>query len=465
MARAKMGRREFLGGMSACAVGVAAGNLERLERFRDGRGMQKRLATFCCDVTPPYGTPIYSGYQPLAVLEYPLLAKGVVLDDGHDRYVLCCVDWCELINETHTLFRRSVAEAAGSDIAHVAVQTVHQHTAPMADNEAMRLLETAKNPPPHTPPAFIEDCARRLGQSVRQAVQDMVPYDRIGTGQARVERVGSNRRVPIGDGKVGFRASSCRDPKFIELPEGLIDPILRTITFASGNRPLVRLHYYATHPQSFYGDARASCDFPGMAREKLQGEEGVFQIYFTGCAGNVAAGKYNDGTPAAREGLFTRLHAAMAASAASTAYHRAEAIEWQRLGLKFTPRTDGDFSPEQARARMEDEKATILARQDGAGVITFHKRCGVPFELSALRIGNVRILNLPGEMAVEYQLFAQELRPNDFVAVAAYGDCGTGYICLEKFFAEGGYEPSASQVIPTSEAQVRDAIRKLLNVT
>jgi len=47
---------------------------------------------------------------------------------------------------------------------------------------------------------------------------------------------------------------------------------------------------------------------------------------------------------------------------------------------------------------------------------------------------------------VEYQLFAQSVRPNDFVAVAAYGELGTGYICTDKAIAEGGYEPTQSFV-------------------
>ena len=33
---------------------------------------------------------------------------------------------------------------------------------------------------------------------------------------------------------------------------------------------------------------------------------------------------------------------------------------------------------------------------------------------------------------MEYQLFAQRLRPDNFVAVAAYGELGTGYICTDK---------------------------------
>ena len=459
-----IGRREFLSGMSAFAVGMAARNSERLERFREGHGMEKRLATFCCDVTPPLGTPIYSGYKPLEVIEQPLLAKGVVLDDGEHRYVLCCVDWCEICNSTHTLFRRSVAEATGADLEHVAIQTVHQHTAPMGDIDTSKLLESLNSPPPHTPSSFFEESARRVARAAKDSLAGLRPFDNIGTGQAKVDRVASNRRVPIGDGKVGFRGSSCKDPKLREMPEGMIDPMVKTITFASGQRPLARLHYYATHPQSFYGDPRASYDFPGMAREKLQEEEGVFQIYFTGCAGDIAAGKYNDGSPGARDELFQRLYAGMAASASSTTYVRAERFEWRRLGLELTPREDGAFSEAQSRARMQDEKAAVLARHDGATVLAFQARRHAPLELSALQIGGVRILHLPGEMMIDYQLFAQQLRPNDFVAVAAYGDCGPGYVCLERSFGEGGYEPTASLVVPGSEGPMRDAIRRLLDV-
>ena len=36
--------------------------------------------------------------------------------------------------------------------------------------------------------------------------------------------------------------------------------MLRTITLASDGRPLVRLHYYATHPQTFCCDGRVSGD-------------------------------------------------------------------------------------------------------------------------------------------------------------------------------------------------------------
>jgi len=74
------------------------------------------------------------------------------------------------------------------------------------------------------------------------------------------------------------------------------------------------------------------------------------------------------------------------------------------------------------------------------------------------------MLNLPGEPTLDYQLFAQGLRPADFVAVAAYGNLGPGYICTESVFTEGGYEPSASNATAESEPLLKTAISTLLGV-
>ena len=422
-----------------------------------------RAATFQCDVTPPLGEPIYSGYQPLAEVEHPLLAKGIVLEDGQRRYVLCSVDWCELCNSTHLLFRRKMAEGAGTDASCVAVHTIHQHTAPMGDGDAFRLLDRLENPPPHLDPKFFDTAAERLGAAVKESLERLQPFDSVGTGQARVRGVAATRRVRTADGKIRVRWSSCRDPALRAEPEGDIDPYLKTITFAQGNKPLVRLHYYATHPQSFYGDPRASYDFPGMARETLQSKENVFQIYFTGCGGDVTAGKYNDGSPQARDELAAALLAGMQASIASTRLVPATRIEWRTVPVSLPLRSDPGYTLAESRAAMLNPELSPSTRiYGGAMRIAFAERIDQPIELSSLRVGPVRIVHLPGESMVEFQLYAQRLVPEGFVAVAAYGDCGTGYICTAKAFEEGGYEPTDSLVAPESEQVLKTAIRELL---
>jgi hypothetical protein len=94
--------------------------------------------------------------------------------------------------------------------------------------------------------------------------------------------------------------------------------------------------------------------------------------------------------------------------------------------------------------------------------IAFAQRIEQPTEVSCLGIGPVRTVHLPGEAMVEFQLFAQRVAPEHFVAVAAYGDCGPGYVCTARAFDEGGYEPTDSLVAPRSESILKGAIRQLL---
>ena len=84
--------------------------------------------------------------------------------------------------------------------------------------------------------------------------------------------------------------------------------------------------------------------------------------------------------------------------------------------------------------------------------------------MSCLTLGRARILHLPGEPFVEYQLAAKAARPDLFVTVAGYGDYGPGYIGTAIAYEQGGYETSqgASNVAPEVEGVLMPAIKKLL---
>ena len=71
---------------------------------------------------------------------------------------------------------------------------------------------------------------------------------------------------------------------------------------------------------------------------------------------------------------------------------------------------------------------------------------------------------MPGELFVEYQLAAQALRPNLFVAMAAYGDYAPGYIGTEISYSQGGYETSerASKVDKSCEQVLMAGVKQLL---
>jgi len=396
-------------------------------------------------------------------VEAPLLLKGLVLDDRRTRYVLVALDWCRLQTGAYDLFRRKLAAAAGIPETQVALQCTHTHGAPIADLDAQLLLDRYPGAPVHVDAGFLKEVASRSAIELGSALSRMRPFTHVGVGRARVEHYASSRRVPLNDGTVKSRMSSCRDDELVRAPEGLVDPWIRSVTFFDGSRPLVRLHYYATHPQSHYG-TEGSPDVPGFVRARLEKEEGIPHLYFTGCGGNVAAGKYNDGSEAARERLTLSLLAGMRESIASTRVSAVSSLDWKTADVRFAVRKEPVFAEERLRKDLADPKAPDAARLKAALGLAWYGRLkdrpGV--DCSRLRVGPATILHLPGEVFVEYQLYAQSLRPAEFIAVAAYGEGGPGYVCLDGSAAEGGYEPTGSYVGPPSEARLKSTLEELL---
>ena len=91
-------------------------------------------------------------------------------------------------------------------------------------------------------------------------------------------------------------------------------------------------------------------------------------------------------------------------------------------------------------------------------------KAGRQIDITCLRIGGTRMLHLPGELFVEYQLAAKSMRPDLHVMMAAYGNYGPGYIGTAAAYPEGGYETGAtsSNVAPEVEPILMDAMKKLL---
>jgi putative membrane-bound dehydrogenase-like protein len=420
-----------------------------------------RIATFRCDVTPPVGQPLFSG-DPLEKVEAPLLAKGVVLESGGKRHVLCAIDWCMISNGSHAALRRRIAEAVGAGADDVAVQTLHQHTAPMVDLEAQRVLAQHGDATAHLDPDWCAAVERRIATAAAEAVARLERCDRVGVGQGRVDRVASSRRVPDGRGGVVVRMSR-PEAALRDLPEGTIDPYVKTVTFAAGEKPLVRLHYYATHPQVKYGNGVATSDFVGLAREKLEADEGVFQVYFTGCGGDITVGKYNDGSDASRLALAERLRAGIDAAIAATVFEPVQAVRWHVRPVVLPRRDDPDFTAAACVERLRDPKASpVMKLYRSAMRLVSLQRAAEPVVLSCLEAGPARIVHLPGEPFLDFQMHAQRLLPGGFVAVAGYGDNATGYLPTAAEFPVGGYEPSVAVCKPEAEAIVKRAVAELL---
>ncbi len=424
-----------------------------------------RVGVFQVDASPPIGSPM--AYDLTKEVTLPLSARGIVLLTGEKPVVLCAIDWIGISNDAYQEFRAQLARAAQTDPVRVSVHVLHQHDAPQADFSAAALLADLGIVEQIYDVPFIKHVIRRASQGVANAIQNAKPVTHLGLGEGIIEKVASNRRILGEDGKVKHvRFTATKDPVIRDAPVGTIDPKLKLISFWSGDEPLVALTYYATHPQSYYRTGLANPDFPGMARNDREAETQVPHIHFNGAGGNIGAGKWNDGSPENRPILAARVAAGMKTAWENTQRTPITAadVAWNSVpvSLPLAPHLDAA----NLKAVLADKQATVAARSAAASNLAWVNRCqaGDTIDIGCLKLGRARILHLPGELFVEYQLAAQQLRPDLFVAMAAYGDDAPGYIGTEIAYSQGGYETSqpASRVAPAVEGVLMGAIQKLL---
>jgi len=424
-----------------------------------------RAGVFDVDASPPVGSPL--AYDPTKGVATPLRCRGVVLAGAGKPIVLCAVDWIGISSGGQTVFRGKLAQAVGTEPQRVAVHALHQHDAPRCDFAADELLRNAGLTNAGFDVGHARVVVQHAADAAKRALEQAVPVTHLGLGSGIVEKVASNRRILGPDGKVQHtRWTATRDPKIRAFPVGTIDPELKMISFFNGERRIAVLTYYATHPQSYYRTGLANPDFPGLARNARQEKTGVPHIHFNGAGGNIGAGKWNDGSEENRPILADRVAAGMQRAGENTKKNPITAADvgWS-VEPVVLPVAEHLDEAELVKVVM-DETAERSQRWHAAKDLVWLRRCnsGDPIDIACLRIGRARVLHMPGELFVEYQLASQKMRPELFVAMAAYGDYAPGYIGTEIAYSQGGYETSsrASNVSPEVEQMLTAAMQKLL---
>ena len=425
-----------------------------------------KVATFDVDATPPLGSAM--AYDTVKRLDdLTLRCRGVVITGSGDPIVLCAVDWIGIANEGHDAFRIALAQAAGTTPARVAVHALHQHDAPGCDFTAEKLIkELGVKGYSRFEGDFQRLVIARAAEGITRALPTAREATHWGWGQAVVKEVASQRRLLGPDGKVKFtRTSSTKNAEMRAEPEGVIDPLVTSLSFWDKAGPIAVLTSYACHPQSYYRLGYPTPDFPGIARFiRSQSWPHTLHVHFNGAGGNVTAGKYNDGAWENRMILANRLADGMKEALDKTVKSplKAEDIGWASVPVRLPLSTHLKADELVAKLKATTPKGYI-SYGDQLAWLKRHE-AGHAIDITCLRVGSSRMLHLPGELFVEYQLAAKAMRPDLHVAVAAYGDYGPGYIGSTCAYEQGGYEvgPTSSNVAPQVEPVLIEAMKQLL---
>jgi len=407
-------------------------------------GQDVTIAPFSADVTIPPGHRCMGILPTLAAtVDDPLEAHGFVLNGGELPIVLLALDWCEVRNGAYDEWRETLAEAAGTTRERVLVSSLHQHDAPVTDKGAQDYLNGVGLPRALYDQEFHSDCIRRVVAAMKDSLAKPIAVTHLGHGMAKVLHVASTRRVVYPDGRISYdRYSSAGGDQFLmSTDEGAIDPLLKTISFWNDDQPILALHSYATHPMSSYGKGAVSADFVGRARRLRQGDDSkVAQIYVSGCSGDVTAGKYNDGTPAMRPLLADRIHTAMKEAWETTikspVAHSSIEFRSRPLLLPFNdePQFARDVLMKTLNNVQQPERERILAAMSLSSLDRVER--GQPIDVACVDFGAARIVLLPGESFVGYQLLAQHLSGDVMTLSIGYGECWPGYIPTQQAFDE-----------------------------
>ena len=425
-----------------------------------------RVGVFEADVTPPIGSPV--AYAITRSIRDPLSARGIVIFiDDQKPVVLCAVDWIGISNEADDEWRKKLAEAAHTTIDRVSVHVLHQHDGVIGDFRMEKIMKEYNIEPIPFDDEFQYKAIQNVADAVAAASANPVEVTHIGFGQAKVEKVASNRRILGPDGKVAMiRWSSRNDSATVAAPEGLVDPWLKCVSLWNNEKPITVITYYATHPQSYYGQGDVTCEFIGIARNRREKSlGGLPHIHFNGAGGNITTGKYNDGSEESRQILAKRVETAMHQAWEQTKKIAiTKNVAWKSVAVTLP--LGKNIVEEKLRYTLSDEKATRGEKMSAAEKLAWYQRSkeGVKINVSALRLGKIWLLNLPGELFVEYQLAAQQMKPGEEVCTAAYEELGPGYIGTAISYTQGGYETSDlnSGVAPEAEAILLEAIKKVL---
>lgn len=426
-----------------------------------------RLATFSADVTIPLNHRCM-GVIPTKSKRVadPLLAHGFVLSDGKQTVVLCALDWCEIRNGAFDQWREALAKAAGTVRENVLVTALHQHDAPVVDRDAAEILAAVGLTDELYHVAWHDKTLARVSQAVRDSLDLATPVTHFGISETPVSRIASNRRVVLENGTVtyGRGSRSGGNKYFATAPEGDIDSMLKTLTFFNHDKPLLQMHHYATHPMSYYGQGVVSADFVGLARARLQRQDqSIRQIFVPGCAGDITAGKFNNGSEDHRQELIDRLYQAMAKAADNTKRYELQQLKIRNTKLQLPFHPGDHLTVKRLEADIANEKLSVEKRILAAMGLASRRRVasGQAIDFPCVDLGAAQILLFPGESFIGYQLMAQAAAENKFVMCLAYGESWPGYIPTAAIFAEH-FKDSWLWVGPGSEKAIRQAIDDVL---
>ncbi len=285
--------------------------------------------------------------QPTDMVNDPLYAKVLVLDDGKTRAVVITMDIINISLPALAEIRNGIQKELKIDGNNVMVNASHNHWVndQLADDYVSRTINAAK-----------------------EASAKMVPV-KAGGGEGIEKRISMNRRLLLKNGKEWTVRRATPEPQD-DMVQGIaegFDPEIGILRIdRTDGKPLAVLYTFADHNYTGVPNRSATAGFPGFASKVIEENlgNGAVALFMQGAAGDVTPILYKDvNAPKQDEVHGTLLGLSTLQGWRNTQVKKDAGLSVIREELLLPPRTD----IQKHIADLEAQKTVILDYFKGEG--------------------------------------------------------------------------------------------------
>jgi neutral ceramidase len=400
-------------------------------------------------ITPRLGSHIvgYFNDRLAADVHDDLFAKALVLDNGGEAIAIVLCDLIALERADVEVARQRAASLSGIPADNIFIACTHTHFGPAS----VAALGTPRDE------AYMEHAMERVADSVKLAQTRLRPAE-VGVASTWVHGEAFNRRWRMKDGSVRMNPGYL-NPDRVE-PAGPTDPQVLVLAVRSlESEPIALLANYSLH---YVGSPLAdsiSADYFGYfdrALQRMAGAEMV-GIMANGCCGDINNCDFSHQEPDVPHPFFQEERVAnVLAAAAFGAWQGLRGFDYRRdVALGQATETMA-FRRRQSTAEELERARRLLAgaREPGdvesgefANWIYAQEALLVDKEpverqtpIKALRVGDLGLVGLPGEIFVQYGLQIKAQSPFERTMTIELANDYLGYFPTDKALTEGSYE-------------------------
>ncbi len=412
------------------------------------------------NITPPLGIPLIGSYgKPSDDIIEELYAKALVLNDGRTTIAIVSVDLLYVpLEEVTNPIREIIKEKIGIPGRNVFICATHTHSGPEVFTRT-KLIPEKEVPASEIDQFYLQTLIRKMAGAVLIAHKNMREV-KIGAAKGQIPEILYNRRPKNNDGSVkmaftlppevtatkkietdaegNVKVTFTLPDEEAELDFGPIDPEVCVLRVEDMDGGIVgSLVNFGCHPVSIYPylSTTISADYPAYTTKVVEQMEGGICLFALGLAGN---------TVPIKRGVKPREQIGKALGG--------EALR----RLQFVT-TAGDVT---LKALKKEIRFPIKTNSSSDKPRDVDETNYITTEIQVLRLGNIYILGLPGEILVEVGLEIKKRAGVEKLFVISVSNDTIGYVCHSQAYEEGGYEPVSGTNLAkgAGEIMVREAL-------